>query len=62
MTKGETIEEISKILRRYRGDEYAVWYITNLFSTYVDTPWGAQTSRKASFRKILNDLREEYDA
>jgi len=62
MTKGETIQEIARILNRYENPQYALDYITDLFATYVDTPWGAQTSRKAAFRSILANLREEYDA
>lgn len=62
MTKGETIQEISKILNRYEGAQSALNFVTDLFVEHVNSRWSPETTRKTRYRTILQNLREEYDA
>jgi hypothetical protein len=62
MTKGETIVEISRVLNRYEGPDYALRFVTDLFANHVSTPWSVGSSRKQAFRDILIKLRNKYDA
>jgi hypothetical protein len=62
MTKAETIQEISRVLLRYRGPEYTAMVMTDLFAEHVASNYGNQAIRKAQYRKMLLDLREEFDA
>jgi hypothetical protein len=62
MTKGETIQEISRLLSRYESPQFALNVITDLFVEHVGSQYSAETTRKAKYRKILQNLREEYDA
>lgn len=62
MTKAETIQEISRVLFRYRGAEYTAKVMTDLFVEHVASNYGNEAIRKARYRKLLMNLREEFDA
>lgn len=60
MTKGEIINEISEILAEKENPNYALGYLTTMFSEYVNVPGNAMICSKAHLQARLDTIKLRY--